>query len=388
MKRWRGAGSPPPDDRRGHLQPVRTGAPAVAGILVAAGLAPCLERLEEFGFEGVDLDYPADAGFDRATLDALGALRFTGEVWAVPEGRVVLADEPILEVTAPLAVAALAAAALAVAALAARRLAGPGTQARRALVHRADRYVRRARHLIGRWEGLAYRLRGSHPDPGVPGKVIAGRVRSMLGPIEARLDIPRVHVMVIDHVALLHGEVAQGAQAQAIEDAVAAVSGVVGVESFLHIGLARGDTRPSEGARVQAPSQSLARLRAAAVNAGCDEDRAAQVVRVILLSFVSVVPSTGGIPAGRAEHVAESVLGTLRELVPEEARDLSAVPAGGAARLLGQRRTGMSPARTRARRRGPGATPRRSRRSGPSSPRAARGSRPSPPWARSAPQSA
>ena len=40
-------------------------------------------------------------------LDALGALRFTGEVWAVPEGRVVYANEPLLEITAPIAVAQL-----------------------------------------------------------------------------------------------------------------------------------------------------------------------------------------------------------------------------------------------------------------------------------------
>ena len=40
-------------------------------------------------------------------LDALGALRFGGEVWAVPEGRVVYANEPLLEITAPIAVAQL-----------------------------------------------------------------------------------------------------------------------------------------------------------------------------------------------------------------------------------------------------------------------------------------
>jgi nicotinic acid phosphoribosyltransferase len=42
------------------------------------------------------------------TLRALAALRFTGEVRAVPEGRVVFAGEPLLEVTAPIAEAQLA----------------------------------------------------------------------------------------------------------------------------------------------------------------------------------------------------------------------------------------------------------------------------------------
>jgi nicotinate phosphoribosyltransferase len=40
-------------------------------------------------------------------LDALGAVAFSGDVWAVPEGRIVYANEPLLELTAPIAVAQL-----------------------------------------------------------------------------------------------------------------------------------------------------------------------------------------------------------------------------------------------------------------------------------------
>ncbi len=36
-------------------------------------------------------------------MRAFAGLRFTGDVWAVPEGRVVFAGEPLLEVTAPIA---------------------------------------------------------------------------------------------------------------------------------------------------------------------------------------------------------------------------------------------------------------------------------------------
>jgi nicotinate phosphoribosyltransferase len=82
--------------------------PPQRGFLVAAGLEPCLEFLESFGFTEPELDYlERELGFDPDVLDALGALRFRGRVWAVPEGRIVYANEPLLEITAPIAVAQL-----------------------------------------------------------------------------------------------------------------------------------------------------------------------------------------------------------------------------------------------------------------------------------------
>lgn len=81
--------------------------PPDRGFLVAAGLEPCLEFLESFRFDKDELEHLATLGYDDETLEAFGGLRFTGEVWAVPEGRVVYADEPLLEVTAPIAIAQL-----------------------------------------------------------------------------------------------------------------------------------------------------------------------------------------------------------------------------------------------------------------------------------------
>ncbi|MFD2083610.1 nicotinate phosphoribosyltransferase [Actinopolymorpha cephalotaxi] len=81
--------------------------PPDRGFLVAAGLEDCLTTLESFAFEAEDLGWLRDAGFDDATVRAFAGLRFTGDVRAVPEGRVVLADEPLLEVTAPAAEAQL-----------------------------------------------------------------------------------------------------------------------------------------------------------------------------------------------------------------------------------------------------------------------------------------
>jgi nicotinate phosphoribosyltransferase len=81
--------------------------PPERGFLVAAGLADCLSYLEELRFERDDLEYLSRIGFDDEAIDLLGAMCFTGDVYAVAEGRVVLADEPLLEVTAPIAEAQL-----------------------------------------------------------------------------------------------------------------------------------------------------------------------------------------------------------------------------------------------------------------------------------------
>lgn len=73
------------------------------GFLVACGLEPCLDFLQELRFEEEDLDYLGrELGFPDDTLEAFSRLRFTGDVRAVPEGRLVFAQEPLLEVTAPL----------------------------------------------------------------------------------------------------------------------------------------------------------------------------------------------------------------------------------------------------------------------------------------------
>jgi nicotinate phosphoribosyltransferase len=76
--------------------------PPTRGFLVAAGLDACLSFLESFSFEEDDLAWLSEHGVDDRALEGFRGLRFTGEVWAIPEGRVVYADEPLLEVTAPL----------------------------------------------------------------------------------------------------------------------------------------------------------------------------------------------------------------------------------------------------------------------------------------------
>jgi len=83
--------------------------PATRGYLVAGGLDAALSHLEALSFTADDLAYLDELElFSPATLQRLARLRFSGSVRAVPEGTVVFAGEPLLEVTGPVIEAQLA----------------------------------------------------------------------------------------------------------------------------------------------------------------------------------------------------------------------------------------------------------------------------------------
>lgn len=83
--------------------------PPNRGYFVAAGLPDVLDYLENFSFDNAALDYlAAQKLFTADFLHYLADLRFTGEVWAIPEGRIFFKDEPVLEVTAPVIQAQIA----------------------------------------------------------------------------------------------------------------------------------------------------------------------------------------------------------------------------------------------------------------------------------------
>jgi nicotinate phosphoribosyltransferase len=83
--------------------------PPDRGYLVFAGLADGLDYLENLRFTPADLDYLRSLRrFDPAFLDHLAGLRFTGGVRAMREGTPFFANEPVLEVTAPVIEAQLA----------------------------------------------------------------------------------------------------------------------------------------------------------------------------------------------------------------------------------------------------------------------------------------
>ena len=76
--------------------------PPKRSYLVCAGLDPLLDYLESFHFHADDLEYLERTSlFPSKFLQFLETLRFTGEVRAIPEGRIAFCDEPLVEITAP-----------------------------------------------------------------------------------------------------------------------------------------------------------------------------------------------------------------------------------------------------------------------------------------------
>ena len=80
--------------------------PRERGYLLAAGLEQALEFLEGVQFSPEEIAFlrrhPVFARVGEAFFEYLREFRFTGEVWAMPEGTPVFADEPLLRVTAPI----------------------------------------------------------------------------------------------------------------------------------------------------------------------------------------------------------------------------------------------------------------------------------------------
>ncbi len=76
--------------------------PDNGGFAIAAGLEQLIDYIKELRFEDADIDYLRSKGiFDEDFLAYLKNFRFTGDIFAVPEGTPVFPNEPILTVRAP-----------------------------------------------------------------------------------------------------------------------------------------------------------------------------------------------------------------------------------------------------------------------------------------------
>ena len=71
--------------------------------VIACGLADVLRYLENLTYAADELGFLAELGdFSPEFLDFLAGFRFTGDVFAMPEGTVAFPLEPLVEVVAPL----------------------------------------------------------------------------------------------------------------------------------------------------------------------------------------------------------------------------------------------------------------------------------------------
>ena len=76
--------------------------PDQGGFAIAAGLEQAIEYIQNLSFTEEDIEFLRQkGGFDEAFLDYLRTFRFTGDLWAVPEGTPIFPREPILTVRAP-----------------------------------------------------------------------------------------------------------------------------------------------------------------------------------------------------------------------------------------------------------------------------------------------
>ncbi|HWP85607.1 MAG TPA: nicotinate phosphoribosyltransferase [Terriglobia bacterium] len=86
--------------------------PPQRSFLLAAGLEQAVDYLQNLRFGGEEIDYlrtlPPFESVPAGFFDFLAGLRFTGSVWAIPEGSLVFAEEPLLRVTAPIIQAQIA----------------------------------------------------------------------------------------------------------------------------------------------------------------------------------------------------------------------------------------------------------------------------------------
>ena len=83
--------------------------PFSSGYTVSSGLENIISFLENFKFSKSDLDYlqslKTDNGsnlFSREFIDFLSKIKFECDVYAIEEGRVIFANEPVIRINGPI----------------------------------------------------------------------------------------------------------------------------------------------------------------------------------------------------------------------------------------------------------------------------------------------
>ena len=77
--------------------------PCGGGYAIAAGLEQVIEYIKNLRFSAEDIDYLRTLGiFDEDFLTYLADFKFSGDIYAIPEGTVVFPREPLVKVVAPI----------------------------------------------------------------------------------------------------------------------------------------------------------------------------------------------------------------------------------------------------------------------------------------------
>ena len=76
--------------------------PDGGGFAIAAGLEQVIEYIRDLNFTEEDIAYLRTKNcFTEEFLEYLRTFKFTGDIWAVPEGTPIFPGEPVLTVRAP-----------------------------------------------------------------------------------------------------------------------------------------------------------------------------------------------------------------------------------------------------------------------------------------------
>ena len=80
--------------------------PKNRSYLIAAGLQQAIDYLKKLRFEEKQIDFlkrhPNFKNVSSSFFKYLARFRFSGDLWAMPEGTVFFTNEPIIRVTAPI----------------------------------------------------------------------------------------------------------------------------------------------------------------------------------------------------------------------------------------------------------------------------------------------
>ena len=77
--------------------------PCGGGYAIAAGLEQVIQYVRELHFDREDIDYLSSLGiFEQDFLDYLRNFKFSGDIYAIPEGTVMFPREPVVKVIAPI----------------------------------------------------------------------------------------------------------------------------------------------------------------------------------------------------------------------------------------------------------------------------------------------